>query len=104
MAILEAAACRLPVVATDVPGTREAVIDGETGLLAEPENADALRSAMTTMMQNSLEERRAMGERGRKMVVDRCSLDKVLDRWEELYEELLRKNPIATRWALTSRI
>jgi len=105
MAILEAAACGLPVVATDVPGTREAVVDGETGLLAEPENADALRNAMTRMMQGTPAERDAMGKRAREMVVDRFSLDKVLDRWEYVYEDLLRNNPKTSRWAtLTSRI
>jgi glycosyltransferase involved in cell wall biosynthesis len=59
---------------------------------------------MTRMMRTAPKERRAMGERARCMVVERFSLEKVLDGWEELYEELLRDNQNASRWALaTSR-
>ncbi len=89
MALLEAAACGLPAVATDVPGTREAVMDGETGLLAAPGNGLALEGAMSGMMRMSAEERGKMGERARQRVVREFSLEVVLDRWEALYGELL---------------
>jgi glycosyltransferase involved in cell wall biosynthesis len=103
MALLEAAACGLPAVATDVPGTREAVADGETGFLAAAGSAEALQGEMSRMMRLAPEERRDLGERAREMVVVRFSLDKVLDRLEGFYGDLLRQHPISTRWARGDR-
>jgi glycosyltransferase involved in cell wall biosynthesis len=98
MGLLEAAACALPAVATDVPGTREAIIDGQTGWLAAPNSAAALQDAMTRMMRLPAEGRRGLGERARQFILDRFSLDAVLDRWEGLYADLLARNPNPMRW------
>jgi len=98
MGVLEAAACGLPAVATAVPGTREAVIDGQTGLLAAPGDADALGEAMTQITQLPPPAREQMGRSARQFVVERFSLDAVLDRWEALYQELLQRNGRAARW------
>ena len=98
MVVLEAAACGVPVVATDVPGTHEVVVDGKTGLLAAQGSAKALAAAMTRMMEMPGEERRAMGERARQFVQEHYSLDAALDRWEALYAELLERNPMRRRW------
>ncbi len=89
MAVLEAAACGVPAAATDVAGTREAVVDGQTGLLAAPGSAKALAEAMSRLMGRSPKERRATGERARQRVAEQFSLEAVLDRWEALYGELL---------------
>jgi glycosyltransferase involved in cell wall biosynthesis len=101
MTLLEAAACAVPAVATDVPGTREAVDDGQTGILAEAGSAAALEGAMTRLMRKSPKERRAMGERARKRITERYSLESVLDRWETLYRELLDRNPSSRHWGNT---
>ena len=98
MGLLEAAACALPAVATDVPGTREVIVDGETGWLAPTGDAAALGEAMTRMMQTPPEKRRTMGQRARQNVIDRFSLNAVLDRWESQYRELLNRNPMPSRW------
>ena len=66
MVLLEAGACGLPAVATDVPGTREVIVNGETGWLAPAGDADALAQAMAKLMRTPPEERRAMGERARR--------------------------------------
>jgi glycosyltransferase involved in cell wall biosynthesis len=93
MGLLEAAACALPAVATDVPGTHEAIVDGQTGFLAEAGSAFALDGAMSRMMRTPPEERKAMGERTRQRVIEQFSLEAVLDHWESLYAELLLRNP-----------
>jgi glycosyltransferase involved in cell wall biosynthesis len=49
MTLMEAAACGRPMVATDVPGCREIVVDGETGLLVPPGDIDALEDALARM-------------------------------------------------------
>jgi glycosyltransferase involved in cell wall biosynthesis len=50
LAILEAMATGIPVVATDVGGVRDIVRDGDTGLLVEPEDADALAAAIVRVL------------------------------------------------------
>jgi glycosyltransferase involved in cell wall biosynthesis len=101
MALLEAAACALPAVATDVPGTREVIVHGLTGSLAVAGSAMALQEAMARMMQAPTQQRRAMGERARQLVLERFSLDLVLDRWEGLYADLRQWNPRPVRWGHT---
>jgi glycosyltransferase involved in cell wall biosynthesis len=49
---LEAAACGTPVIASNSPGIRESVIDGETGFLVEPGDAQALTAAMRGLVQS----------------------------------------------------
>jgi glycosyltransferase involved in cell wall biosynthesis len=98
MSLLEAAASAVPAVATDVPGTREAILDGQTGWLASAGSAHALRDAMSLMMQTPPQERKAMGERARQFVIERFSLNAILDRWEALYADLLRLHPEPRRW------
>jgi len=50
LAILEAMAMGVPVVATDVGGVRDIVVDGETGLLVPPEDADQLAAALERVL------------------------------------------------------
>lgn len=87
MVLLEAGACGLPCVATDVPGSREAVTVGQNGLLATPANPAALAEKMQQLMDAPFAIRQAMGMQARQRVVQRYSLDTVLDRWERLYFE-----------------
>jgi glycosyltransferase involved in cell wall biosynthesis len=89
LALLEAAASALPIIATDVPGTREAVVAGETGLLVPPGNPGALAAAMERMIKAPAQERQSMGLSARRFVTGRFRLESVLDRWEALYDELL---------------
>jgi glycosyltransferase involved in cell wall biosynthesis len=98
MGLLEAGACGLPAVATDVPGTPEVLVDGQTGWLTATGDSGALGESMTRMMQVPPEERHAMGKRARQLVMKRFSLDAVLDRWEALYGDLLHRNPRPARW------
>ena len=94
MVLLEARACGLPVVATDVPGTREVIADGETGWLAPAGDPEGLAAAMSWLMHTPSRKRRAIGARARQRVILQFSLETVLDRWEQLYGELLdRKCP-----------
>jgi len=64
-ALLEASAMGVPVIATDVPGCRQAVDDGITGLLCKPQSASSLAEAIMTIAKMPEKERDAMGRRGR---------------------------------------
>jgi glycosyltransferase involved in cell wall biosynthesis len=99
VSLLEAGACALPTVATNVPGTREVIADRRTGWLAPPSNPGELAARMIAAMQSSTSERTAIGATARKQVVDHFSLGAVLDRWEALYAELLAQNPNPSRWS-----
>jgi glycosyltransferase involved in cell wall biosynthesis len=66
--LLEAAAMAIPLVATDVPGCRDLVMDGDNGFLCEARSPDSLAVAMEAMLKLTPAERQAMGERGRQRV------------------------------------
>lgn len=63
---LESAASGRPVITSDIPGCREAVVDGVTGFLCERKNTDSLCNAMRRMYQTPREERIRMGLAGRR--------------------------------------
>ena len=89
MVLLEAAASALPIVATDVGGNRDIVIDGRTGRLVAAHDPTALQSAMAEVMSMAPPLRAAWGEAGRDLVRERYELGQVVDRWEALYHTLL---------------
>jgi glycosyltransferase involved in cell wall biosynthesis len=103
MVLLEAGACGVPAVATDVPGTREVLIDGVNGWLANAADPISLGKSMECLMQMPLEERYAMGECARRHVINEFSLDIVLDKWERLYEALLAQKSVNWRMRLVAR-
>lgn len=103
MVLLESGASGLPAVATDVPGTREAMVNGETGWLAPAGDPEKLAAAMVKLMRMPAKERRAMGARARRYVAGHFSLDAVLDQWVRLYEELLRRKGAKRQIGLEER-
>jgi glycosyltransferase involved in cell wall biosynthesis len=99
MSLLEAAACALPTVATDVPGSREVIVHNKTGFLVPAGDPRHLGDAMARIMSLSPHERNEMGARARVHILNPFSLDSVLDRWENLYHELLEAHPRPMRRA-----
>ncbi len=91
MVLLQAAASGLPIVATAVGGNVEAVIDGKTGYLVPPSEPEALSSAMERIAKMPAEERDAMGDAARTHAGERFDLQRILDRWEELYTRLIKQ-------------
>ena len=72
--ILEAAAMGRPVITSDIPGCREAVIDKKTGYLCEPKDAEMLYRKMKKIMEKSRTELEIMGQKGREYM--KLSFDK----------------------------
>ena len=87
--LLEAAACGRPIVATDVPGCREVVREGENGLLVPVRDAQALSEALSCLIKNP-ELRAQMGRRSRAIVLKEFSSEKVIAQTLSLYKELTR--------------
>jgi glycosyltransferase involved in cell wall biosynthesis len=75
--VLEAMAARKPVIAFRVSSLPEMVISGETGLLVEPGNIDALTQAVTALMHDN-HIRHIYGEKGRKRVEETFSMQRML--------------------------
>ncbi|MBP2685777.1 MAG: sugar transferase [Deltaproteobacteria bacterium] len=82
-------AAGLPVVACDVGGNPEAVVDRETGRLVPSRNAAAFSSAIAELLADP-EKRNAMGKAGRDRATERFSLDRMVGEMESLYESLVR--------------
>jgi len=92
MVLTEAMASRRAIVATRVGGIPEIVEDGTTGLLVEPDNAPALAQAMRRLLDDG-PLRKAMEDAGFKRVREAFGLERMGDRYEELFQSLLRKKP-----------
>jgi glycosyltransferase involved in cell wall biosynthesis len=87
LSILEAMASGLPVIGTRTGGIPELVIDGETGLLVEPERPEELAAALDSLAADP-ERRAELGRRGRERVQEHFSADGIARRTVALYEEL----------------
>ncbi len=88
VALVEASAYALPVVATRVGGTPERVLDGVTGILVEPSDAEALAQALCHLMANS-ELAWEMGSRGHEFALHEFTWTAVADKiTSRLREEL----------------
>ena len=90
--LLEAGASGRPIVATDVPGCREAVRNGVNGLLVRPKDAKCLAEGLGQLIR-SKDLRERMGARGREIAVTEFSQERVVRETLQLYEELLQRQP-----------
>ena len=87
LGLIEAQACARPVIAYAVAGVPEAVIDGDTGLLAAGGDVNALSAHMQTLIDDP-ERRRVMGARGREHAVARHDIEAQADGYAELLRRL----------------
>ncbi|MEW5871401.1 MAG: glycosyltransferase [Chloroflexota bacterium] len=90
MGLLEAMAAGLPVVATQVGGTPEAVRHNETGLLVPPNDRAALAQAIL-QMHGQPDLRRRLGQAARQRAQEVFSIEQTVKKLEALYLRLLRK-------------
>ena len=74
---LECASSGRPIITSNIPGCKEAVVEG-SGLLCEPKNIDSLYTIMKKMTSISREEREQMGLAGRKHMEDVFDKEKVV--------------------------
>lgn len=87
-AVLEAMACGLPVLATDVGGLREVVEHGRTGFLVPSRNVTALAEAMNRLLQDE-NLRETFGREGRRRAEELYSVSTMVRRHEEIFQKLL---------------
>jgi glycosyltransferase involved in cell wall biosynthesis len=86
-ALLEAMACAVPCVATDISGSKDLISDGENGLLVPVEDPAALAAAMLKLLGDPAAARR-MGEKGRETVKRMCDIGAVAGKYAEAYGKI----------------
>jgi glycosyltransferase involved in cell wall biosynthesis len=87
MVLIESMACGTPVIASNLPGVRTVVADGQDGYLVEPGDVGGLAESMRRLLDDPLL-RREMGQRGRVKVEAKYTWPVVVDRLETIYLEL----------------
>ncbi len=86
--VMEAMAAGVPVVATDIPGTRELVISGETGFLVPVGDRAAFAQRANQILEDR-ELRARLGEAGKQRMESEFSVERMVARYAKLYRELL---------------
>jgi glycosyltransferase involved in cell wall biosynthesis len=87
LAVMEAMACGRPVLASRVGGTPDLIHDGETGILFEPGDVDALIAGLIHLLEDGQRAAR-MGRRAREWAEGRMTWETVSRAYEQLYEEV----------------
>jgi glycosyltransferase involved in cell wall biosynthesis len=90
LSILEAMACRLPVVASDIAGHREVVAPATTGLLARADDPEAFATAIERVLSDAALARR-MGEAGRARVVEGFAVAPMVEALAAIYRAAARR-------------
>jgi len=87
-ALLEAMVMGLPCLATHVPGNDELIVDGENGLLVEPENPLVMSQALARLIQDKTLQVR-LGQAARKSISERYAIEVIAEAYIKLYHSLL---------------
>lgn len=91
---MEAAACGLPIIATDIRGCRQVVDDGHTGQLVPPRDPAALRAAIAALLDDP-DRRAAMGRAGAERAADKFDQRTVISTTLSTYRRLLAANGLS---------
>ena len=87
--LVEAAACGRAVVTTDVPGCRDAITPGVTGLLVPVKDAVALADVIQTLIKDP-ELRSSMGQAGRALAEEAFTIEKIVEQHMDIYRDLIQ--------------
>ena len=88
LTILEAMACKTPIISTNVGGIPEMIIPGETGLLCPPRDAVALAEKIDYALSNP-DHCSEMAEKAYQRFNEMFTFDRMIDQYEDVYEETI---------------
>lgn len=103
LTILEAMAAGKPVVATRVGGVPEAILEGKTGLVVAPKDPEALAVALAGLL-GERDRLNRMGANGRKHVQEKFTVEQMVQRTFELYNQLLIKKKLPPEYTNQSMV
>jgi glycosyltransferase involved in cell wall biosynthesis len=86
--VLEAMAAGCAVVASDVGGNPEVIVDGESGLLFAAGDADALTERLRTLVSDE-RRREAIGRKARERIANNYSIPALIERTSAIYRRVL---------------
>jgi glycosyltransferase involved in cell wall biosynthesis len=96
MVIIEAMAVGRPVIATNVGGVSDVVLDGVTGIIVDLDPGETLTRALVTLAADS-QAARAMGAAGRKEFEERFTLEAMVDHYAETLHEVAGRRAAGSR-------
>ena len=88
--IMEYMAAARPVVATDVGGAREAIVEGQTGYIVAPGDERTMAERITSLL-NDPQRAREMGQNGLRVIRQKFSCEAQVEQTERLYGRLLEQ-------------
>ena len=92
----KSSAVKIPVISSSVGGLPELVLHGETGYIAEIGDVDRMAKYAIELLTNSARYK-MFAAAGRKRAVDNFSSDKVVDQYEQYYEQVLSEKSISKK-------
>lgn len=89
LSVLEAMACGVPVVGSDIPGVNEVVKHEENGFLVPPKNSEALANVILTLL-NDENLRRKVGRDARQLMTEKYNWNAIASKIEKVYHEAIK--------------
>jgi phosphatidylinositol alpha-1,6-mannosyltransferase len=90
LSVIEAGSCKIPVIASDLEGLKDAIIDGQDGFLAQPENSDDWTEKINKLLSDD-NFRQEFGEKARQFIVDNFRWEIIARRYLSEIEKCVKK-------------
>jgi len=93
LSALEAMSCEVPVIASSVGGLPELILHGETGYIAEIGDIERMAKYAIDLLTNETKYK-SFSAAGRKRAVDEFRAEKIIDQYEQYYQQVLSEKPV----------
>ena len=86
----EAMACKVACIVTDIPGARELVVDGQTGMIIRPDSQEAIAASIGTLARDP-EKTKAFGEAGYQRIITHYTMEKYVQNLTNVFQQVIDK-------------
>lgn len=93
LSVIEAASCKIPAIASNLEGLKDAISDNQNGFLVEPENSESWIKKVNELLSDD-NFRKEFGEKARQYIVDNFRWDKIAKRYLEEIEKIIKKSKV----------